>query len=136
MYKVIKGGICAPKGFKASGVHCGVKGDGNTAKKDLALILSEEICAAAGTFTTNQVKAAPVYLSMKNVEDGKARAIVCNSGNANACAPHGEEYAQKMCDETAKVLGLPPEEVLVASTGVIGHTLNIDAILKGLPEAA
>jgi glutamate N-acetyltransferase/amino-acid N-acetyltransferase len=136
MYKEVKGGVCAPKGFKAAGIHCGVKGDGNTAKKDLALIVSEAPCAAAGTFTTNQVKAAPVYLSMKNVADGRAKAIVCNSGNANACAPQGEENAMKMCEETAKLLGVAPEEVLVASTGVIGHTINIGAILKGLPEAA
>ena len=135
MYKEINGGVCAPKGFRASGIHCGVKGDGNTAKKDLALIVSDVECAAAGTFTTNQVKASPVYLSMKNVADGKAAAIVCNSGNANACAPKGEENALKMCEETAKILGLAPEKVLVASTGVIGHTLNIDAILKGLPAA-
>ncbi len=135
MYKEINGGVCAPKGFRASGVHCGVKGDGNTAKKDLALIVSDVECAAAGTFTTNQVKASPVYLSMKNVADGKAKAIVCNSGNANACAPQGEENALKMCEETAKILGLAPEEVLVASTGVIGHTLNIDAIVNGLPAA-
>ncbi len=136
MYKEVNGGVCAPKGFKAAGIHCGVKGDGNTAKKDLALIVSDTECAAAGTFTTNKVKAAPVYLSMKNVADGRAKAIVCNSGNANACAPEGDENALKMCEETAKLLGTEPEKVLVASTGVIGHTLNIGAILKGLPQTA
>lgn len=134
--KIIEGGITAPKGFRASGLHCGVKAGGDPDKKDLAIIVSDCLCAAAGTFTTNKVKAAPVYLSMKNVADGEAQAIVCNSGNANACAPKGEENALKMCEETAKALGLDAEKVLVGSTGVIGHTINIDAITKGIPEAA
>ncbi len=133
--KFIEGGITAPAGFKAAGLHCGVKTN-NSDKKDLALIVSDCPCAAAGTFTTNKVKAAPVYLSMKNVENGEAQAIVCNSGNANACAPKGEENAYKMCVKTAEVLGLKPEQVLVGSTGVIGHTINIEAIVKGIPEAA
>lgn len=133
--KFIEGGITAPAGFKAAGLHCGVKNDDST-KKDLALIVSDCICAAAGTFTTNKVKAAPVYLSMKNVENGEAQAIVCNSGNANACAPKGEENALRMCEKTAEILGIAPENVLVGSTGVIGHTINIEAIEKGIPEAA
>jgi glutamate N-acetyltransferase/amino-acid N-acetyltransferase len=136
MYKEVNGGVCAPKGFKAAGIHCGVKGDGNTAKKDLALIVSDTECAAAGTFTTNKVKAAPVYLSMKNVADGRAKAIVCNSGNANACAPEGDENALKMCEETAKLLGTEPEKVLVASTGVIGQRLDLTPIAAGLPKLA
>lgn len=133
--KKIDGGVCAPKGFLAAGIHCGIKA-GSGEKKDLALIVSEQECTAAGTFTTNKVKAAPVYLSMENVKNGKATAIVCNSGNANACAPFGEENAMKMCTGAAETLNLPPEQVLVASTGVIGQTLNIDAIEKGIPQAA
>ncbi len=132
--KIINGGVSTPKGFKAAGIHCGVKG--NSEKKDLALIVSDTMCSAAGTFTTNKVKAAPVYLSMENVKNGQAKAIVCNSGNANACAPNGEKHAATMCVETAKILGLNPDEVLVASTGVIGYEINIDAIVKGLPVVA
>ncbi len=133
--KIINGGVSTPKGFKAAGIHCGVKA-GNEDKKDLALIVSETECAAAGTFTTNKVKAAPVYLSMNNVKNGKAKAIVCNSGNANACAPNGEMHAMTMCTDTAKALGINPEDVLVASTGVIGHEININAISAGIPKAA
>ncbi|MDO4481636.1 MAG: bifunctional glutamate N-acetyltransferase/amino-acid acetyltransferase ArgJ [Bacillota bacterium] len=133
--KVINGGVSSAKGFKAAGIHCGVKADSGD-KKDLALIVSECMCSAAATFTTNKVKAAPVYLSMNNIKDGQARAIVCNSGNANACAPNGEEHAAAMCRKTADVLGVELNDVLVASTGVIGHEINIDAIISGIPEAA
>jgi len=132
--KIISGGVCAPSGFKAAGIHCGVKK--NSSKKDLALIVSDCMCTAAGTFTTNKVKAAPVYLSMKHVADGKAKAVVVNSGNANACAPYGDENAAKMCEAAAQTLGIDAEDVLVASTGVIGHTINIDAIVKGIPATA
>lgn len=133
--KVINGGVSSAKGFKAAGIHCGVKADSGD-KKDLALIVSECMCSAAATFTTNKVKAAPVYLSMNNIKNGQAKAIVCNSGNANACAPNGEAHAASMCKKTAEVLGVDENDVLVASTGVIGHEINIDAIISGIPEAA
>ena len=118
--KVINGGVSSAKGFKAAGLHCGVKADSGD-KKDLALVVSECMCSAAATFTTNKVKAAPVYLSMNNIKNGQAKAVVCNSGNANACAPNGEEHAAAMCRKTAEVLGVEENDVLVASTGVIGH---------------
>ena len=133
--KVINGGVSSAKGFKAAGLHCGVKADSGD-KKDLALVVSECMCSAAATFTTNKVKAAPVYLSMNNIKNGQAKAVVCNSGNANACAPNGEEHAAAMCRKTAEVLGVEENDVLVASTGVIGHEININAIVSGIPEAA
>ncbi len=145
--KYIQGGVCAPLGFTAAGIHCGVKvsplSDGNQApasdpipKKDLALILSDCICNAAAVYTRNQVKAAPIFISQKHLADGKARGVVCNSGNANACAPLGLENALKMTQLAAGATGLSPEDFAVASTGVIGVTLNIAAIEKGMPQAA
>ena len=106
--KQVPGGVTAPKGFTASGVHCGVKkgkGDGNQpptskmpevleGKKDLALIVSEQPCAAAAVYTMNRVKAAPLYVTMDHLENGEAQAIVANSGNANACAPNSHEHAE------------------------------------------
>ncbi len=137
----IPGGVCAAKGFTAAGVHCGVKKTkkvlpGTEAKKDLALIVSSVPCAAAGVFTRNQVKAAPVLLDMERLKNGTAQALVVNSGNANACAPLGAENALRMGKLAAELLGLEEDLVLVGSTGVIGQTLNIGAIEKGLPMAA
>ena len=129
----IEGGVCAAKGFTAAGVHCGVK-PGST-KNDLALIYCDSDCTAAAVYTLNRVKAAPIYTTMEHLEDGHARAIVANSGNANACAPGGAENADKMCTFAAEALGLSPQEVLVASTGVIGQPLNIEAIRRGMPLA-
>ena len=148
--KQISGGVTAPMGFTASGVHCGVKkgkGDGNQParsgmpevladKKDLALIVSEQPCAAAAVYTMNRVKAAPIYVTMDHLENGEAQAIVANSGNANACAPNSHEHAEEMCVLAAQATGLKPEDFVVAYTGVIGQELNIDAIGKGLPQAA
>ena len=125
--KEIAGGVCAAKGFRAAGIHVGVKTH-NVQKKDVALIVSDVMCAAAGVFTTNVVKAAPVLVSRAHLADGKAKAIVCNSGNANACAPQGEENAERMCDAAAKAIGCASGDVLVASTGVIGQTLKVDVI--------
>ena len=127
----IEGGVCAAKGFKASGVHVGVKTHADW-KKDVALIVSETPCAAAGVFTRNVVKAAPIRIDLEHLKNGVARAIIANSGNANACAPHGEEYAERMCAAAAKVIGCAPDDVLVSSTGVIGQTINIDAIEGGV----
>ncbi len=129
-----EGGICAAKGFLASGIHCGVRK--NAEKPDLALIYSEAPCNAAGVFTKNKVKAAPVLLDIEKLVKGTARAIAANSGNANACAVDDIENAIKMSKSAALALGIPADEVLVGSTGVIGQRLNIEAIEAGLPKAA
>ncbi len=131
--KMISGGVCAPQGFKAGGVHCGIRK--NKTKRDLALIVADTLCSAAGTFTRNKVKAAPVRLCIETLKSGKARAIVCNSGNANACAPNGEENARRMAQACGKALGIPADEVLVASTGVIGQELPANVIEAGIPHA-
>ena len=126
-----EGGVCAAKGFKAAGIHAGVKTHAAW-KRDVALIVSETPCAAAGVFTKNVVKAAPIHVDLKHLEDGTARAVIANSGNANACAPHGEEYAERMCAAAARAVGCRAEDVLVSSTGVIGQTLNIHAVEEGM----
>lgn len=149
MLKEIPGGVCAAKGFRAAGVRCGVKskvaeGDGNqpvvtsmkdylTGKKDLAMILSDSDCSAAAVYTMNRVKAAPIYVTMGNLEDGVCRGIIANSGNANACAPQGHENAERMCAAAAQATGLKATDFVVASTGVIGQQLNIAAIERGVP---
>ena len=133
MLKFIDGGVCAAQGFKAAGIHVGVKTHANW-KKDVALIVSDVDCAASAVFTKNVVKAAPIHVDKTHLADGKARAIIANSGNANACAPHGEENAEKMCAAAAKAIGCKAEDVLVSSTGVIGQTINIQAIEDGVPE--
>ncbi|HHF98960.1 MAG TPA: bifunctional glutamate N-acetyltransferase/amino-acid acetyltransferase ArgJ [Candidatus Aerophobetes bacterium] len=131
--KEIEGGITAPCGFKASGVHCGIKRN----SPDLALIFSKFEAIAAGMFTINKVKAAPVVISQKKLRRGKARAIVANSGNANACTgKKGFENANRMCKVAARELGIDPQEVLVASTGVIGEQLPIEKIEEGIKAAA
>ncbi len=131
--KEIAGGVCAARGFRAAGIHVGVKTH-NLNKKDVALIVSDTMCTAAGVFTTNVVKAAPVLVSRAHLANGKARAIVCNSGNANACAPMGKENALRMCDAAANALGCDSDDVLVASTGVIGQMLKVDVIENGIPR--
>ena len=133
MLKLIDGGVCAAQGFKAAGIHVGVKTHANW-KKDVALIVSDVDCAASAVFTKNVVKAAPIHVDKAHLADGKARAIIANSGNANACAPHGEENAIKMCQAAAKAIGCKPEDVLVSSTGVIGQTINVKVIEDGVPE--
>ena len=133
MLNFIDGGVCAAQGFRAAGVHAGVKTHAEW-KKDVALIVSDTECAAAAVFTKNVVKAAPIHVDLRHLADGKARAVIANSGNANACAPQGEENAEKMCAAAAKAIGCTPEEVLVSSTGVIGQTLKVDVIENGVPE--
>ena len=133
MLKFIDGGVCAAQGFKAAGIHVGVKTHA-TWKKDVALIVSDVDCAASAVFTKNVVKAAPIHVDKAHLADGKARAIIANSGNANACAPHGEENAQRMCAAAAKAIGCAAEDVLVSSTGVIGQTINVQVIEDGVPE--
>ena len=124
MLNFINGGVCAAQGFRAAGIHVGVKTHAAW-KKDVALIVSDVDCAAAAVFTKNAVKAAPIHVDKAHLADGKARAIIANSGNANACAPHGEENAETMCAAAARAIGCAPEDVLVSSTGVIGQTINI-----------
>ncbi len=127
----IEGGVCAAKGFQAAGVHCGIRK--NRSKKDLALIYSQTECAVACTYTQNKVFGAPITVTRKHVADGRAKAIICNSGNANTCNANGVEIAQKTCALTAEALGILAEDVVVASTGVIGQPLSIDPIAAGLP---
>ena len=131
--KQITGGVTAAKGFKAWGVHCGVKSH-NVDKKDLAIILSERECNAAAVYTMNRVKAAPIYVTMDHLEDGTAWGVIANSGNANACCPMSHENAEAMCQYAAAATGRKPGDFVVASTGVIGQTLNVAAIEKGVPE--
>lgn len=126
----IKGGICAPEGFKANGVHCGIRK--NKTKNDLGLIFSDVCCNAAGVYTQNKVVGAPVVVTKKNMVGGKARAIICNSGNANTCNADGEVKAKEMCDLVASAMGIKREEVIVASTGVIGQSLPIEPIQSAI----
>lgn len=130
--KYIEGGICSPKGFKAGGMNCGFKS--RSSEKDLAMIVSDSMCSAAGVYTTNKVKGAPITVTKNNIADGKAQAIICNSGNANTCAPGGIEIAEKTCELTAASLSLKKEDIIVCSTGVIGQKLAIEPFEKGIPE--
>lgn len=132
MLNLIDGGVCAPQGFRAAGIHVGVKTHAAW-KKDVALIVSDTDCTASAVFTKNVVKAAPIHVDKAHLADGHARAIIANSGNANTCAPHGEENAAKMCQAAAAAIGCKPEDVLVSSTGVIGQTLNVQVIEDGVP---
>jgi len=126
------GGITSPKGFLASGIHCGLKK--NNLKMDLALIYSEVPATAAGVYTKNKVKGAPIYITKEHLSNKKAQAIIINSGNANTCnGEDGLSKAKKMTQIQAKLLNLKTDNVLVASTGVIGVPLNIDAIKNGIP---
>jgi len=128
---VIEGGVCAPKGFMAGGIRCGIKP--SSAKKDLALVYSHNTCTAAAMFTTNKVKAASVQVTQENIKDGKLRAVIINSGNANACTGEaGLEAAKKMTRCTAESLMIDPNDVAVASTGVIGVPLPVDVIEKNI----
>ena len=131
--KFIDGGVCAAQGFKAAGLHVGVKTH-KLEKKDVALIVSDVDCSAAAVFTKNVVKAASIHVDQLHLADGTARAIIANSGNANACAPHGEENAEAECAAVAKALGIPAGNVLVSSTGVIGQTLPVKVIEDAVPE--
>ena len=132
--KQIEGGVCAAKGFVANGVHCGIRK--NKEKKDLALIFSQTPAKGAAVYTTNLVKGAPLRVTKAHLADGMARAVICNSGNANTCNANGIEIANQMCELTAAQLGIQPEEVLVASTGVIGQKLDIAPIAAGIPPLA
>lgn len=126
----ISGGVTAPKGFLASGIHCGIRK--NKSKKDLALIYAESPCAAAAVYTTNLVKGAPLIVTAKNLEDGRAQAVICNSGIANTCNADGIEKAEKTCELLGKALKISPSDVIVASTGVIGQPLCLEPIEGGM----
>lgn len=133
-YPILPGGVTAAKGFRASGIHCGIRG--KSEKKDLALIVSDVECTAAAVYTQNLVQGAPIAVTKRNIADGKARAVLCNSGNANTCNADGEQKAQTMCELIAKPLGLQPTDIIVASTGVIGQPLPIEPIADHVEELA
>ena len=128
----ISGGVCAPRGYKAAGVYCGVRK--NRTKRDLALIYSEKRAAAAAVYTQNLVKGAPLTVTKRHLADGFARAIICNSGNANTCNANGEYIAETTCALLAAELGIAPEDVIVASTGVIGQAMSMEPFERGIPE--
>ena len=130
----VSGGVCAAKGFTANGIHCGVRK--NKTKKDLALIFSCERAVAAGVYTTNLVKGAPLLVTKRNISDGYAQAMVCNSGNANTCNANGIEMAEAMTNSVAKELNISADDIIVASTGVIGQEFPIKPILEGIPALA
>lgn len=134
-FKILDGGVCAAKGFKASGVYCGIK-ENPTKKNDIALIVSDVMCNAAGVYTQNKVKGAPVIVTKKNLAatGGKAKAVIVNSKNANTCNADGEEKANAMCKLVSDAIGIKQEEVIVASTGVIGQILPIEPIEKAVPQ--
>lgn len=128
--KIVSGGVCAAKGFKAGGVHCGIRK--NRTKRDIALIYSETQANAAAVYTTNLVKGAPLIVTKDHISDGKAQAVICNSGNANTCNANGVEIAEKMSTLVAERLNISPKDVVVASTGVIGQPLDITPIAEGM----
>lgn len=132
MFKEIQGGVCAPKGFKANGIHCGIRK--NKTKRDFALIVSEVRAAAAGVYTSNLVKGAPVIVTKNNLRDGYAQAIICNSGNANTCNANGIEIAEGMCALVEGAGGISAKDVIVASTGVIGQKLDIAPMSEHMGE--
>ena len=132
--KLINGGVCAAKGFVANGIHCGIRK--NKTKRDLALILSECPASAAAVYTTNLVKGAPLLVTKAHLANGVAQAVICNSGNANTCNANGIEIAEKMSVLLANELGISADDVVVASTGVIGQPLNLEPIANGIPVLA
>ena len=132
--KFIDGGVCAAAGFKAGGVHCGIRK--NKEKKDLAAYVCEKVCTAAAVHTQNLVKGAPNRVTAENLSNGTAQAMICNSGIANTCAADGIEKAKAMCAIAAKALGVDESEVVVASTGVIGPSIDLGPIKSGMPALA
>lgn len=130
--KFIDGSVTVPKGFTASGLHCGIRK--NKSKRDLALIYCEKPCAAAAVYTTNLVKSAPILVTQNNLKNGTAQAVICNSGNANTCNSDGIEVAERTCEMLAKELNIDPKDIIVASTGVIGQKLPLEPIANAIPE--
>ena len=130
--KRVEGGVTYPAGFRASGIHCGLRKNKN--KKDLALIVADDLCSAASIYTTNKVYGAPITVCREHLKNGKARAVIVNSGNANTCNPDGVEKANAMCKALADNLGISENDVVVASTGVIGAPLPLEPIVNGIPK--
>ena len=131
-YTYIDGSVTAAKGFKASGIHCGIRK--NKSKRDLALIFCEKKCTAAAVYTTNLVQSSPITVTKKNLADGYAQAVICNSGNANTCNADGMEKAVLMCKLAADKLGISADDIIVGSTGVIGQILPIEPIAEGMEQ--
>lgn len=129
----VEGGICAPQGFSAAGVHCGIRR--NHSKPDLAVIKADVRCTGAACYTTNKVYGAPITVDREHLADGYAQAIVVNSGNANTCAPNGVQLAKDVCALTARALGIAEADVLPSSTGVIGQAMSIEPFEAGVPDA-
>ncbi len=130
--KMISGGVCAAKGYQANGVHCGIRK--NRTKRDIALVVSDVKAAAAAVYTQNLVKGAPLYVTRDHLSDGYAQAIICNSGNANTCNANGIDIANQMCALVEKATGICANDVVVASTGVIGQKLDIAPIAGGMEK--
>ena len=129
--KIIDKGVCAAKGFKACGIHSGIRKD--KTKKDLSLILSDKMCTAGAVYTKNLVKGAPLTVTKKHLSDGHAIAVICNSGNANTCNSDGIEKAEKTCEKLSELLKIDKNDIIVASTGVIGQKLNIEPMISSMP---
>lgn len=137
--KFVDGGVCAAKGFRANGIQCGLAHAGahvTKKKNDIALIAADTECTAAAVYTTNKVKGAPILVTKEHLKNGRAKAVIVNSVNANTCNADGYEKASKMCELAAAELGIKPEDVIVASTGVIGQILPIEPIANGMKELA
>ncbi|MCI8566600.1 MAG: bifunctional ornithine acetyltransferase/N-acetylglutamate synthase [Lachnospiraceae bacterium] len=132
MIRMVSGGVCAPRGFQANGIHCGIRK--NKTKRDLALIVSDCRASAAAVYTTNLVKGAPILVTKAHLADGYAQAMICNSGNANTCNADGLKIAEKMSALVEQAAGIASADVIVASTGVIGQPLNIEPIAAGMEE--
>lgn len=130
--KMIQGGVCAAQGFTANGVHCGIRK--SRTKRDLSLIYSTVPASCAAVYTTNLVKGAPLTVTKTHLQDGQAQAVICNSGNANTCNANGIEIAEQMSALAAQALGIRAQDMVVASTGVIGEPLNISPIAAGIPD--
>ena len=130
--KQIQGGVCAAKGFTANGIRCGIRK--NKTKRDISLIYSDVVGSAAAVYTKNLVKGAPLTVTKNNIADGRAQAMICNSGNANTCNANGIEIAEQTCELLATELGISAKDVIVASTGVIGQPLDITPIANGMSE--
>lgn len=130
--KIVNGGVCAAKGFVANGIHCGVRK--NKVKKDLSLIVSEKVASCAAVYTTNLVFGAPITVTRKHLKNGQAKACICNSGIANTCCSGGVEVAEEICEAAAKTLQCNADDIVIASTGVIGQPLDPNPIKNGLEE--
>lgn len=132
MYNIINKGVCAPKGFKANGIHCGIRK--NKSKKDLSIIYSDVMCSAAAIYTQNKVQGAPIAVTKAHIEDGYAQAVIVNSGNANTCNADGVDIANQMSNLCANALHLKENDIIIASTGVIGQQLPIQPIADHMQE--